>query len=71
MMPAETRLVSMTYDWIAKEVYVSRVIVSTGQLELIRVNIFDPNSHQSVFPGLQLAVGSGAVVNSAINPGIR
>ena len=48
----------------------SRVIMATGQLELIRVSIFDPNSQQSVFPNLQLTVGSGAVVNSAINPAI-
>ncbi len=68
MMPSGRMLVSLTYDWIAKKVYISRVITSSGRLELIRVEIFNVDIQEEVFPQLQLTVSPNAVVNSEINP---
>ena len=67
-MPSGTRVVSLTYDWIAKVVYVSRVDLSTRQLELVKVEIFDIDRKQSVFPNLQFTLPENAVVNSEMNP---
>ena len=67
-MPSGTRVVSLTYDWIAKVVYVSRVDLSTRQLELVKVEIFDIDRQQSVFPNLQFTLPENAVVNSEMNP---
>ena len=67
-MPTGTRVVSLTYDWIAKVVYVSRVDLSTRQLELVKVEIFDIDRQQSVFPNLQFTLPENAVVNSEMNP---
>ena len=67
-MPTGTRVVSLTYDWIAKVVYMSRVDLSTRQLELVKVEIFDIDRQQSVFPNLQFTLPENAVVNSEMNP---
>ncbi len=68
MMPTDRRLVSLTYDWIAKVVYISRVVMASGRLELITVEIFDVDIQKEVFPQLQLTVSPNAVVNSEMNP---
>jgi len=68
MMPSNRSLVSLTYDWIAKMLYISRVITATGHLELVRVEIYNADIQEIVFPQLQLNVSLNAVVNSEINP---
>ena len=46
----------------------SRVNISTQQLELVKVEIFDIVRQQIVFPNLQFTLPANAVVNSEMNP---
>ncbi len=61
-------LVSLTYDWIAKTLYVSERIISTGQLRLYRTEIYNTENQETVFPNLLWTTNLNSVVESEINP---
>ncbi len=61
-------LVSLTYDWIAKELYVSERIISTGQLRLYRTEIYNIENQETVFPNLLWTTNLNSIVESEINP---
>ena len=68
MMPSATTLVALAYDWIGKLIYVSRVNTATRKLELIRVNIFEADRQENVFPSLQDTIPVNATVKSVMSP---
>ena len=67
-IPSDRMLVSLTYDWIAKELYVSERIISTGQLRLYRTEIYNIENQETVFPNLLWTTNLNSIVESEINP---
>ena len=49
MIPSDRLLVSLTYDWIAKSLYITERLASNGQLILTRREIYNTEIQETVF----------------------